>query len=48
MKKFTVTGEKLFLVCKAFDHKNNSHADLRTSHAQFSEKDCRYRGRLRK
>ena len=43
MKKFTVTDEKIFRVCKAFDHENNSHADLRTSHAQFSGKDCQYR-----
>ena len=43
MKKFTVTNEKIFRVHKAFDHKNNSHADLRASHAQFSGKDCQYR-----
>ena len=43
MKKFTVTDEKIFRVYKAFDRENNSHADLRTSHAQFLEKDCQYR-----
>ena len=40
MKKITVTDEKIFHVHKAFDHKNNSHADLRTSHAHLSEKGC--------
>ena len=35
MKKFTVTNEKIFRVYKAFELKNNSHADLMTSHAQF-------------
>ena len=36
MKKFTVTDEK------AFDGKNNSHADMRTSHAQLLEKGCQH------
>ena len=35
VKKFTVTDEKIFRADKAFNRKNNSHADLRTSHAQF-------------
>ena len=43
VKKITVTGEKIFRVYMAFHLKNNSHADLRTSHAQFSEKGCQYR-----
>ena len=34
MKKFAVTDENIFHVYKAFDRKNNSHADMRTSHAQ--------------
>ena len=40
MKNFTVTDEKIFRIYKAFDRKNNSHADLRASHAQLSEKSC--------
>ena len=43
MTKFTVTNEKIFRVCKAFDRKSNSHTDLRTSHTQLSEKGCQYR-----
>ena len=43
MKNFTVTDEKIFRLYKAFDRKNNSHADLRSSHAQFLGKDCQYR-----
>ena len=39
MKKFTVTDEKIFHV---FYHKNSSHMNLRTSHAQLSEKGCQY------
>ena len=35
MKKFTVTNETIFRVYKAFNRKNNSHADLGTFHAQF-------------
>ena len=42
-KKFTVTDEKIFHVYKSLNHKNNSHADLRTFHAQFLEKDCEYK-----
>ena len=38
MKKFAATDEKIFLVYKAFDRKNNSHADMRTSYAQLLEK----------
>ena len=39
MKKLAVTDEKIFHIYKAFDHKlNNSHADMRTSHAQRLEK----------
>ena len=43
MKKFIVTDEKLSRVYKAPDRKNNSHTDLRTFHAQLSEKGCQYR-----
>ena len=43
LKKFTVTDEKIFRVYKAFDRKNNSHANLRTSLAQFSGKIWQYR-----
>ena len=43
MTKFTVTDEKVFHVCKAFDRKNDSHTDLRTSHAQLLEKGRQYR-----
>ena len=42
MKKIAVTDEKIFHVFYAFDHKNNSHADMRTSHAQLLEKDCQH------
>ena len=42
MKKFPVNDEKIFCVCKAFDHKNNSHADLMTFHAQLLEKGCQH------
>ena len=42
MKKITVTNEKIFGVYKALDRKNNSHTDLRTSHAQLSGKCCQY------
>ena len=42
MKKFTVTDEKIFHVYKAFDRKNNSHADMRTSHVQLLEKGCQH------
>ena len=34
MKKIAVTDEKLFHVCKAFEGKNNRHADMRTTHAK--------------
>ena len=43
IEKVTVTDEKVFRVYNAFDHKNNSHTDLRTSHAQLSGKGCQYR-----
>ena len=43
MKTFTVTNEEMFHVCKAFDHKNSSHTNLRTSHAELSGKGCQYR-----
>ena len=43
MKKITVTDDKIFRVYKAFDSKkSNSDTDLRTSHAQLSEKSCQY------
>ena len=34
--------EKIFHVYKVFDRKNNSHADMRTSHAQLVEKGCQH------
>ena len=43
MKKFTVTDEKYSVSIRFLTVKNNSHTDLRTSHAQLSEKDCQYR-----
>ena len=42
-EKITVIDEKIFRVYEAFDHKNSSHADLRTSHAQLSEKGSQYK-----
>ena len=42
MKKFAITDKKLFNVFKAFDHKNNSHADMRTSYAQLFEISCQH------
>ena len=42
MKKFAVTDEKIFHVNEAFDHKNNSHANMKTSHAQRLEKGCQH------
>ena len=42
MKKFAVTDEKIFHVCKAFDCKNNSHVEMRSSHAQLLEKGCQH------
>ena len=43
MKKFAVTNENIIHVYKAFDHKNNSPADMRTSHAQLLVKGCQHR-----
>ena len=40
MKKFKVTDEKIFHVYKRFDCNNNSHADMRISHAQLLGKGC--------
>ena len=42
MKKITVTDEKYSLSIRLLTIKNNSHADLRSSHTQLSEKDCQY------
>ena len=42
MKKFAVTDKQIFHVYEAFTIKNNSHADMRTSHAQLLEKDCQH------
>ena len=42
MKKIAVTDEKIFRVYKAFDRKNNSHMDTRTSHAQLLEKEFQH------
>ena len=42
MKKFAVIDEKIFHVYKAFDRKNNSYADMRTSHTQLSGKGCQH------
>ena len=38
MRKF----EKIFHVCKVFDRKYNSHADMRTPRAQLLEKGCQH------
>ena len=38
MKKIAVADEKLFHVYKAFEGKNNRHADMRTTHSQLLEK----------
>ena len=35
LSRIAVTDEKIFYVYQAFYHKNNSHADMRTSHAQL-------------
>ena len=35
MKKLAVTDEIIFYIYKAFDHKNNSHADVRISPTQL-------------
>ena len=42
MKNFAVTNEKIFRVYKSFDLKNNSHADMRTSHAHLLEKSFQH------
>ena len=42
MKKFAVTDETIFHVYEAFDRKNNSHSDMRTSQAQLLEKGCQH------
>ena len=42
MKKIAVSDEKIFRVFRAFDRKNNSHVDMRTSHAQRLEKGCQH------
>ena len=42
MKKFAVTDEKIFHVYKAFDLKNNIHADIRTYLAQLLEQGCQH------
>ena len=42
-KIFKVTDEKIFRVYNALAVKSNSHTDLRTFHAQLSEKGCQYR-----
>ena len=38
MKKFAVTDEKISVSIKLLTVKSNSHADMRTYHAQFLEK----------
>ena len=43
MKNFTVTDEKYSLSIRLLSIKNNSHTDLRTSHAQLLEKGCQYK-----
>ena len=42
IKTFAITDERMFHVFKAFDCKNNSHADMRTSHAKLLEKGCQH------
>ena len=37
-EKIAVTDENIFRVCKVFDRKNNSHADMRSSFAQLLRK----------
>ena len=43
MKKFTVTDEKYSVSTRLLTVKNNNHTDLRTFHAQLSEKGCQHR-----
>ena len=38
MEKFAITDEKIFHAFRLLTVKNNSHVDLRTSHAQLLEK----------
>ena len=39
MKQLAVTDEKIFHVYEVFDHKNNSHGDMRTSpHTAFGKR----------
>ena len=42
MKKIAVTNQKIFHVYKAFDRKNDSHADMKTSDAQLLGKGCQH------
>ena len=42
MKKIAVTDKKYSMSVRPFTVKNYSHADMRTSHAQLSEKSCQH------
>ena len=49
MKKFAVIDDKIFRIyIKAFDRKNNSQVDMRTSDAQLWKRLSAWRGRLQK
>ena len=48
MKKIAVTDEKYSMSVRPLTVKNNSHADMRTSHAQLLGKSCQHGGRLQK
>ena len=43
MKKIIVTNEKIFVSIRLLTVKDNSHTDLRTSHAQFLGRGSQYR-----
>ena len=42
MKKIAVADEKYSMSLRPLTVKNNSHADMRTSHAQLSGKSCQH------
>ena len=42
MKKFAVTDKKYSMSIRLLTVKNNSHADMRTFHAQLLEKGCQH------
>ena len=43
MKKIAVTLKKYSMSVRPLTIKNNSHAGMRTSHAQLSGKSCQHR-----